>query len=200
MKPTCCFLVLLLALAVPALADPQATDPPQVEKKKARKVWTNDDFAPAASMPEEPEPEQAPAAEAPPRPLEVLFAELDSAREELAGWRVTLENYRQAFEAVVERRRNADNDYDRDAYEAAIPPAEEQLIGAEEKVKQLEARVAELEQLTKGKKRPATKAAPRDLNPQQLKEIPQEVVGPGGGPAPARPEAETETPPPPPAP
>jgi predicted RNase H-like nuclease (RuvC/YqgF family) len=151
---------LALALAVPSLALAQAEEQEQTQeqekpKKKARKIWTNDDFperpAPAAKK------EEAPKAEAAPQPLEQLFAELDQARADRDRWRDSLPVVRQGLEDLRERRRNADNDYDRNMYDEAIEAAEAELVSTEETVQELEARVAELEQLTKGKKRPPAK-------------------------------------------
>jgi hypothetical protein len=155
---------LALALAVPSLALAQSGEQEQEQtqeqekpKKKARKIWTNDDFpqrpapAPAAKK------EEAPKAEAAPQPLEQLFAELDQARADRDRWRDSLPVVRQGLEDLRERRRNADNDYDRNMYDEAIEAAEAELVSTEETVQELEARVAELEQLTKGKKRPPAK-------------------------------------------
>lgn len=155
---------LALALAVPSLALAQSGEQEQEQtqeqekpKKKARKIWTNDDFpqrpapAPAAKK------EEALKAEAAPQPLEQLFAELDQARADRDRWRDSLPVVRQGLEDLRERRRNAETDYDRDMYDEAIEAAEAEVVATEETVQELEARVAELEQLTKGKKRPPAK-------------------------------------------
>jgi len=156
---------LVLPLAVPSLAPAQSGEQEEKQeqeqpKKKARKVWTNDDFperpraAPAKAK------EETQKAEAAPQPLEALFAELDQARADRDRWRDSLPVVRQGLEDLRQQRRNADTDYDRTMYDEAIAAAEAELVSTEETVKELEARVAELEQLTKGKKRPPAKPAP----------------------------------------
>src|SRR3989337_2879692 len=98
---------LVYSLAVPSLAAAQSGEQEQKQEqeklKKARKVWTNDDF------PDRPAP--APAAkkeEAAPQPLEQLFAELDKARADRDRWRNSMPVLRQGLEDLRERRRNAD--------------------------------------------------------------------------------------------
>jgi len=133
---------LALALAVPSLALPQAEEQEQEQaqeqekpKKKARKIWTNDDFperpAPAAKKEEAKKPEAAP------QPLEELFAELDKAQADRDRWRDSLPVVRQGLEDLRERRRNADNDYDRDMYDEGIEAAEAELAATEETVRSL---------------------------------------------------------------
>ncbi len=180
---------LVLAVAVPALAQSEQPKP-----RKPRRVWTNEDF------PERPKPaatEKPAVAQAPQEPAsdELLFAELDQAREDLARWQQTADIYRRAIATEEQRLRDADNDYDRDAYARSLQASREQLAGAEAQVAELQARIAELEQLTAGKKRPAPK--PEDAqkkNPAQIPpdKIPDNLVKPGAGPAPGK-----EPPPPP---
>lgn len=154
----------VLSLAVPSLAAAQSGEQEQKQEqekpKKARKVWTNDDFPEGPAVAPAAKKEEGPKAEAAPQPLEELFAELDKARADRDRWRNSMPVLRQGLEDLRERRRNADNDYDREMYDEGIKAAEAEIASAEETVKELEARVAELEQLTKGKKRPRPKPAP----------------------------------------
>lgn len=191
----CLSLACILSLALPALLPAQSgSQPPPAEKKKTRKVWTNEDFASGSQPAAEEKKEETPAAEQP-QSAEALFAELDQARTDYAGWQKTLELYRQQLEEGNQRLRDADNDYDRDAYRRSVEASEQVLANAEETVKQLAARIAELETLTKGMKRPTRKPGEKNPNPQQLKEAPPGLVSPAAGPKP-----EKEQPPPPPIP
>jgi len=141
-------LVLLLSLAVASQASAQQQEP---EKKKARKVWTNDDFplrpAPAAKKEEAQKPEEA-------RPLAELFAELDKAREERRLSQETLAAFQKELEDLREKRFRARNDYDRNFLDEALEAAEAQIAKVEAELKELDAKIAELEKQTKGRKRP----------------------------------------------
>jgi hypothetical protein len=86
--------------------------------------------------------------------------ELDRARAERDRWRDSLPVLRQGLDDLYGRRRRAGTAYDRDMYDEPIDAAEAELAEAEETVKELEARVAELEELARGRRRPASKATP----------------------------------------
>lgn len=193
---------LACALLLPALIHGQSLGDVARKTRAQRgdaegKVWTNADF-PSGTRPPAEEATAAGPAEEDNRSLEALFAELDRAREELQRWEETLEAYRRSLEAVVARWRAADNDYDRDIYRQAIGPAEEEVAEAEATVEELRARIAELEQLTAGKQRPAPREegaeeAPRRLNPDEAEGL---FVPPAAGPdmrkdKPEPPEAES---------
>jgi hypothetical protein len=161
-----------LGLAVPSLLPAQSQEQQQTQEqekpKKARKVWTNEEVqslegrglsvvGTAAAPPQQTKKTEKPSATEAPD----LWDELDKARADRDRWRDSMPVLRQGLEDLRERRRNADNDYDREMYDEGIASAEAEIASAEETVKELEARVAELEQLTKGKKRPpAEPAAP----------------------------------------
>ena len=191
-------LVLLFSLcawaqsAPPAAAGPPPQEPP---KKKAHKVWTNEDFG-SAEAAEEPKEEAKPA-EGAPQPAEALFAELDQAREDLARWQQTLELYRTQRDRVVEKWRNADNNYDRDVYGRSVEAADAQVAEAEQTIKDLQARVAELESRTKGMKRPKAKPVEKKAE-EQPAAPPAEMVPSAGGPIPTK-EGQPPPPPPPPS-
>ncbi len=180
---------LVVALTVPVLAQSEQPKP-----RKPRKVWTNEDFPERPQPAPAEKPGAAPAAQEPTSD-EMLFAELDQAREDLTRWQQTADIYRRAIATEEQRLRDADSDYDRDAYARSLEVSRGQLVNAEAQVAELQARIAELEQLTAGKKRPAPK--PEDAqkkNPAQIPpdEIPDNLVKPGAGPAPGK-----EPPPPP---
>jgi hypothetical protein len=184
-------LVFFVTLAIPAFAPAQSGEQPKQEqaKKKPRRVWTNDDFD-SGSRPAEEKKEAAAGQE---RSAEELFAELDAARADLAQQEKELALDRKQYEGQLERLRNADNDYDRDAYRRSLDVAEGHLTQREQTVEDLKKRITELEQLTSGLKRPAAQAKPQGPPGTAVKPGAAEVVNPGGGPIPQK-----EPPPPPP--
>lgn len=183
----------LFSFCVWAQSAPPPQEPP---KKKARKVWTNEDFGSATEAAAEPK-EEAKSAEGPPQPAEVLFADLDQARASLASWQSQLALYQRQLEKAEQLWRDADNDYDRDNYGATLAVLEDKIAEAERTIQELTARIAGLEQRTKGMKPPKKKDVPKDPNPQQLKEIPAEFVAPPSGPVPTKEDQPAPPPPPP---
>ena len=119
------------------------------EKKKARKIWTNDDF------PSRPRPAAKPEVK-PEAKLEVAdpWAELDKAREGLALEQENLEYYRRDLDRYTEDRRREFNPGQRQALDLAIEDAQKNIAGSEAKARELETRIAALEKLTKGRRRP----------------------------------------------
>lgn len=192
MKRNQLLLVLLLgvslAVVLPASLLAQTGEQPkqqQTQKKKSRRVWTNDDFDSGNRPAEEKKDLSADQQRSP----EELFAELDQARADLAQQEKELELDRKQYQGEIERQRDADNDYDRDAYRTSMEVAEAHLAQREQAVADLKARIAELEQLTAGMKRPARKpgqAAGNKPPGTPATEGANEVVMPGGGPIPEK--------------
>ena len=183
----CLISLVSVALVLPASAFAQAAEQPKQEqtKKKTRRVWTNDDLD-SGSRPAE-EKKEAPAPGEPVQSAEELFAELDQARIELAQQEKEVELDRKQYEGQLQRQRDADNDYDRDAYRISMEVAEQHLAQREQTVADLKARIAELERLTAGMKRPARKAqGPQGPPGTPVKEGAAEVVMPAGGPIPKK--------------
>ncbi len=143
--------LLLCLAALPAAGGAQQSgeEAKKPEKKKARKIWTNDDF-PSRPRPAA-KPEVKPAAK-----LEVAdpWAELDKAREELALGQENLEYYRRDLDQYTEDRSREFNPGQREALDLAIEDAQKNIAGSEAKMLDLEARIAALEKLTKGRRRP----------------------------------------------
>ena len=143
---------LLLSLAaLPAAGGAQQSgeEAKKPEKKKARKIWTNDDF------PSRPRPAAKPEVK-PEAKLEVAdpWAELDKAREDLALEQENLEYYRRDLDQRTEERRRSFNPAQRQALDLAIEALEGDIAASEAKAVELEARIAALEKLTKGRRRP----------------------------------------------
>ncbi len=157
--------LLLCLTALPAASGAQQSgeEAKKPEKKKARKIWTNDDF-PSRSRPVA-NPEVKPEAK-----IEVAdpWAELDKAREDLALEQENLEYYRRDLE---QRREDRSREFDparREALDLAIQALEGDIAASEAKTRELEARIAALEKLTKGRRRPKNKSF---LNPQTSSDL-----------------------------
>ncbi len=143
---------LLLCLgALPAAGGAQQSgeEAKEPEKKKARKIWTNDDF------PSRPRPAAKPEVK-PEAKLEVAdpWAELDKAREVLALEQENLEYYRRDLEQRREDRSREFDPAQREALDLAIEALKGDIAASEAKMRDLEARIVALEKLTKGRRRP----------------------------------------------
>jgi predicted RNase H-like nuclease (RuvC/YqgF family) len=191
----------VLALALPAVVVGQslgdiARKTKAKKKDSQAKVWTNEDF-PSGRRPSQPATpagtQQAPGE----RSTEQLFLEYDEARQELELWKQTLANYQQQLETQYQRRSEADNDYDRDAFDRSIEASQQVIVETEQTIQELEARVAELEVLTKDLKRPPPKPE-EEAGEQQPMEAPPELIAPRAQPGMEQPQQEEgeEQPPP----
>jgi len=149
------FLIAVLSLAAaPLRSSGQPAQDEQKETKKARKIWTNDDFPsnPAAQKEEaKASEESAPAADP--------FAELDRAREERKLAQEDLQAFHKDREELRNRRSRASESVEMDMLDLAIETAETKIVKLEEQLKELDDRIAELEKQTRGRKRPAPKPA-----------------------------------------
>ena len=143
-------LLCLAALPAAGWAQQSGEEAKKPEKKKARKIWTNDDF------PSRPRPTAKPEVK-PEVKLEVAdpWAELDKAREDLALEQENLEYYRRDLDRYTEDRSREFDPARREALDLAIIQAlEGDIAVSEAKMPELEARIAALEKLTKGRRRP----------------------------------------------
>lgn len=149
----CCLgFALLFSLPCSLAAQKQSgSEPAQPKKKKARKIWTNDDF-PSGRTPAPRKPEAKKGKER--KTLEQLFAELDQAREERRLLQEDLDAFREGLKDLYARRAQARTTYDREMLDLAIDAAEADIADREQRFKEVDARIAELEKLTKGRKRP----------------------------------------------
>lgn len=184
-----------LALTLPTAVDGQSLGDVARKTKAKRKtsqtkVWTNEDF-PSGRRPSPATPE---ATQQPPeeRSAEQLFLEYDQARQDLELWKQTLANYQQQLETQYQRRSEADNDYDRDAFDRSIEASEQVIAETEQTIQELEARVAELEALTKGLKRPPPKPQEEEAAEQRPAEPPPELIAPRAQPGMEQPQQQEE--------
>ncbi len=198
--------VLLLAIALFAgvpLAAAQS-QPPPAPKKKPAKVWTNEDLSSLsgnintvgqkAPPPAEAKSEQAPAAAG-----DAVWEELDNLHQARAKVEKNLENNRRWLENLNEEYRKTTDPARLDSILQARAELEQRIAGYEEQLPPLNAEIAAMEKLTKGKKRPA-KAKP--AAPAPTPATPEGEAPPAGEqpPAPPPPAPGQEPPPPPPPP
>ncbi len=194
-KTAALFLAVILFTTV-SLAAAQTQPPPPKEKKKPRKVWTEEDLAGLGGRinvvgTEAPPPAAAekPAAQAG-QPSDALWKELDDLMEERKMVQEQIDLNRASVESLNQKL-NAETDPDNIAelLEGRVWQ-EEQVARWEAELARVNARIAELEKLTAGRKRPPQPAA-----------VKTEKVRPAGeeGEAEAAPAPAEEPPPPPPS-
>jgi cell division protein FtsB len=193
----------LLVLALPAVVGGQslgdiARKTKAKKKSSQAKVWTNEDF-PSGRRPSQPARPEGTQPSAEERSAEQLFMEYDRARQDLDLWKQTLANYERQLEVQYQRRSDADNDYDRDAFDRSIEASEQVIVETEQTIQELEARIAELEALTKDLKRPPPKPQEEEAAEQRPVEPPPELIAPRAQPGREQPQEqeEGEQPPPP---
>lgn len=192
-----------LVLALPAVVGGQslgdiARKTKAKKKDSQTKVWTNEDF-PSGRRPSQPATPEG-AQQAPEeRSAEQLFLEYDQARQDLELWKQSLANYQRQLEVQYQRRSEADNDYDRDAFDRSIEASEQVIVETERTIQELEARIAELEELTRNLQRPPPKLQEEEAAEQQPAEPRPELIAPRAQPGMEQPQEqeEGEQPPPP---
>lgn len=124
------------------------------KKQSSRKVWTNDDFRKPSLLKQE--KEDKPKPQVPKIQVDDPWAELDKAREQLQQEQEDLAGYQEALRVRSEelRRTPTSDDMRRQALREAVAVMEDIIAGSEARVEELQARVAALEEQTKGRKRP----------------------------------------------
>ena len=191
--------VLLLGVALVAavsLAAAQSQPPPIPEKKKPRKVWTNEDLSGlggginVVGQEAPPAPEAKPAAAPAP---DYTWVQLDALRETRTALERDLANNRQAIENLNEEYRKATDPGRIDAILEARAEQEQRVANLGQQLQQVNTDLAVVEKLTKGKKRPAK------LKPAAPPAAPAGESAPAGEQPPAeKPPAQQPPPPPPP--
>ena len=193
-KPTGLLLAVALFASVSLAAQGQQAQPS--EKKKPRKVWTNEDLSGIGGPinvvgreslpPVGAKPEQPAAADG-----DAVWEELDALQASRGKVEKNLENNRRWLENLTEEYRNASDPERINTILQARVELEQRIAGYEQELEQVNAEIAALEKHTKGKKRPAKAkaAAPKPPAPQP--------AGEAGQPPEEKPPAEPPPPPPP---
>jgi len=159
--------VLLFAVALLAtvsLAAVQSQPPPPPEKKKPRKVWTNEDLSALGGRinvvgQEAPPPSEVNPAQSPKSAPDYTWEQLDALRDTRAQLENELPSARAALENINKEYSAATDPVRIDAILQARTQQEERIANLEQQLQQVNADLATVEKLTKGKKRPA-KAKP----------------------------------------
>jgi hypothetical protein len=200
--------VLFAAVSLPA-AQAQQQEPPK-EKKKPRKVWTEDDLAGlggrinvVGTEAPPPAPAAQPAAGAP-TPADALWKELDDLVEERETIKVQIDLNQQAVESLNRKLADETDPIVIDELLEGRVWQEDQLVQWEAELERVNARIAELEKLTAGRKRPpkpkpvaTEKARPAEAG-EEGEAPPAEEPPAEEPPVEEEPPAEEEPPPPPP--
>lgn len=184
----------LLAPTVSGLAQAQEQDK-EKEKKKPRKVWTNDDLSGLGGRINIVGQEPPPPPEAKPAPEAATgtfpWEELDYLYELKPDLERKLETVRGDLARVNEELPQATEQFEIDSLLEERNAYEQEIARRETELEEINARIAELEKQTKGKKRPPK--APAKPKPAPAPEEGEE--------APEKPAEEpAEEPPPPPPP
>ncbi len=196
-KPTVLLLTITLFAGV-SLAAAQSQPPPPPEKKKPRKVWTNEDLSGLGGRinvvgQEAPPPSEVNPAQSPKSAPDYTWEQLDALRDTRAQLENELPSARAALENINNEYRAATDPVRIDAILQARTQQEERIANLEQQLQQVNADIATVEKLTKGKKRPA-KAKP--VAPKPAATQPEGA----GQPQEQKPPAEQPPPPPPPPP
>ncbi|MFQ5694696.1 MAG: hypothetical protein ACE5HB_01770 [Terriglobia bacterium] len=156
---------LVLLLATPGLAAQDQTEKKnEASKKKARKVWTNEDLSSLRGRinvvgrrrpPTQPGTGPASLNPADAERAAQLFAQLDKAKEERELLQITLDAFRQDLTSLQEQLARSGDTTDRDMLQLAIDATQADITRTEQELQQLETRIAELEKQTQGLKRPS---------------------------------------------
>jgi len=193
---------LFTAVSLPALQS-QPQEQPK-EKKKPRKVWTEEDLAGlggrinvvGSEAPPEPAAQPATAAA---RPDDALWKELDDLRAEREMIQGQIELNQRSVASITEKLNTESDPVSIDELLELRAWQEEQVTEWEVELERVNTRIAELEKLTAGRKRPPKPAPVKTEKPR-----PAAPAAQGEGEAPAEPPpaeepSEEEPPPPPPA-
>lgn len=204
-KPTLLLLVaaLFLAGSIPVVQAQQQEQPK--EKKKPRKVWTEDDLAGLRGNINVVGTEAPPVPAAQPatgvaQPADALWKELDDLLEERKVIQVQIDLNRAAVESI-NRKLDAETDaLNIDELLQGRVWQENEIASWEAELERVNARIAELEQLTAGRKRPAK---PAPIKTEKVRPAGEEGEAEGAPAPPEEPPKEeppAEEPPPPPPP
>ncbi len=197
--------VLLAAISLPAL--PAQQPQPSKEQKKPRKVWTEEDLKGLSGNINVVGTEAPPEAPARPAPAGAaasadfgLWAELDDLTEQRRVAQEQIELNRGHVEAINREIAEETNPVALEELLQGREWQEEQARQYEDELEQVNARIAELERLLAGRKRPPQ---PKAVRPEKVRPAPEAEAGeaqeePEAPPVPAEEEPAEEEPPPPP--
>lgn len=170
-RPTLLLLAVALftAISLPALQS-QPQEPPK-EKKKPRKVWTEDDLGKlggninvVGTEAPPPAPPGQPPAPAAPRPEDALWRELDDLLAERKMIQTQIDLNRDAVDSLNNKLNEENDPLNIEELLEGRTWQENELATWEEELVRVNARIAELEKLTAGRKRPPS-AQPKAKTP-----------------------------------
>jgi len=192
------FAILFTVLSLPAV---QQQEQPK-EKKKPRKVWTEDDLKGLSGRinvvgTEAPPPAEPKAAPAQPLAPGFPWEELDDLTARRRDLERGLEIGQRQLDQINEELRATQDADEIDALLQRRVAQEEAIAQREEELAQVVARIAELEKQAKGRKRPAAPPRPERAPPAEGAEAGSEATPQPAEEPPAEEEPAEEEPPPP---
>ena len=193
---------LFLAGSIPAVQAQQQEQPK--EKKKPRKVWTEDDLAAltgrinvVGTEAPPPAPPGQPVAGAAPADGSAIWEELDMLTQQRQTTQEQLELNQRHLEAMTAKINEETDPLNIDEFLQGRAQKEEEVLRLETELEQLNAQIAELERQTRGRKRPAkTRVKPEE--PAKQRPAAEGEEAPAEEPPKEEPPAEEPPPPPPP--
>ena len=196
---------LFLAGSIPALQAQQQEQPK--EKKKPRKVWTEDDLAGltgrinvVGTEAPPPAPPGQPVAGAAPADGSAIWEELDMLTQQRQTTQEQLELNQRHLEAMTAKINEESDPLNMDELLQGRAQKEEEVLRLETELEQLNAQIAELERQTRGRKRPAkTRVKAEQPVKQRTPPAGEGEEAPAEEPPAEEPPAEEELPPPPPS-
>ena len=147
---------LLLSLVIPVAALGQSTgQQPPAQKKKATKVWTNDDFAGHAPEPAKEEEKKPEAAK--PSPTAELEAKLQQLRQEREGDQDVVNQGPKQIQVFQDKIDASSDPREQEAYRDTIAAIEKAVADSQKNIQDLDAKIAELEKQLKAAQRRESK-------------------------------------------
>lgn len=193
---------LLVAVSIPAVQAQQQEQPK--EKKKPRKVWTEDDLAGLSGRinvvgveAPPPAPPGQPAAGGAPADGSAIWEELDMLTQQRQTTQEQLDLNRRHVEAMTAKLNAESDPANIDELLQGRVQKEEEVARLEAELEQLNLQIAELERQTRGRKRPA-KTRVKAEQPVKQRPAAEGEETPAEEPPKEEPPAEEPPPPPPP--
>lgn len=157
-------LALLLGLIAPAAFGQTSGSQPPPQKKKATKVWTNDDFAGHAPEPATEEKEKTPEA-AKPSAVAELEARLQQLREERQGDQDVVDQGPKQIQVFQDKINASSDPREQEAYRDTIAAIEKAIARSQKNIQELDAKIADLEKQLKAAQRRESKTKKKPAAP-----------------------------------
>lgn len=156
-------LVFLLSLVAPAAFGQTSGSQPPPQKKKATKVWTNDDFAGHAPEPAQEEDKKAEPAK--PSAVAELEARLQQLREERQGNQDVVDQGPKQIQVFQDKINASSDPREQEAYRDTIAAIEKAVADSQKNIQEYDAKIADLEKQLKAAQRRESKTKKKPAAP-----------------------------------